>query len=69
MLDIASSLMDTPDADSFWGPSTLYLISAGEMRLGLRPYQIKTYWRQGMCERRRSSGRVPTSSWRRSPIR
>ena len=59
MLDIARSLMDTPEADAYWLPTTRYLISDGEMRLGLRPYQIKAYWRQGMCERAEVVGECP----------
>ena len=48
-------------ATRFWKPPTTYIYSLGDYHSGPRTYQIKAYWRDGMCDLAHVDGRCPSA--------
>ncbi len=61
MLTQAVDLVSTDAAHTSWLPPTTYLFSQGDFHLADRTYQIKAYWRDGMCELAHVEGRCPSA--------
>jgi putative ABC transport system permease protein len=61
MLASVTDLVTSDDADRFWVPPTTYMYSEGSYTSGPRVYQIKAYWRDGMCELAHVEGRCPSA--------
>ncbi len=61
MLAKVTDLVTTDGPDRFWQAPTTYLYSLGDYHSGPRTYQIKTYWRDGMCGLAHVEGRCPSA--------
>lgn len=61
MLASVTDLITSADSDRFWQAPTTYLYSEGSYRSGPRTYQIKAYWRDGMCELAQIDGACPSA--------
>ncbi len=61
MLAKVTDVATTDSGNAFWKPPTTYMYSLGDYHSGPRTYQIKTYWRDGMCDLAHVDGRCPTA--------
>jgi putative ABC transport system permease protein len=61
MLAQVTDLVTTDAANSHWQSPTTYLYSLGDYHSGPRTYQIKAYWRDGMCDLANVEGRCPSA--------
>jgi hypothetical protein len=61
MLAKVTDLVTTDAANGYWQPPTTYMYSQGDYHSGGRSYQIKAYWRDGMCDLAHVEGRCPSA--------
>jgi hypothetical protein len=61
MLASVVDLVSTDSGNAFWQQPTTYMYSQGDYHLGGRTYQIKAYWRDGMCNLAHVEGRCPSA--------
>ena len=61
MLAEVTDLVTTDAANAYWQPPTPYLYSQGDYHSGGRTYQIKAYWRDGMCDLAHVDGPCPSA--------
>jgi hypothetical protein len=62
MLAKVTDLAGSDSGNAFWKPPTTYMYSLGDYHSGPRTYQIKAYWRDGMCDLAHVDGRCPSST-------
>ena len=61
MLAKVTDLATSDSANAYWKPPTTYMYSLGDYHSGPRTYQIKAYWRDGMCDLAHVDGRCPSA--------
>ena len=61
MLAKVTDLATSDSGNAFWKPPTTYMYSLGDYHSGPRTYQIKAYWRDGMCDLAHVDGRCPSA--------
>ena len=63
LVDEASAVMSADGVERFWGPERRWLRDTGYgLRYRERLFMVPLYWREGMCDLARVSGRCPAAA-------